>query len=585
MARIHVTPYMRTNHETAIHEEVLRKWILAIANDDDVLVRHLLETSTARSDMWQQKLLETHLVFPQLFSSRIQPMKQFTATDYAPDTAWCLAATCDSRKVMRVLLDYGTNVMQVTSTNNNVLHALSALASTGTEEEEEGVIATVSYIRTILEPGVYQKLLLAENGDGLRPLELASHLGAFSLFMFFFNTPGIYITKEEDCVLYKLQYFDITEYTTGSRYFQCPLYAMTYIEESRISRTSVKEVYLNDPINSWIKAVYAVNTPFIVVWALLRAAYIYLFLQCDLKIVPLCTGNSTCAHTNVHSVETNLILYWLVFGMSVLMIAIDLNEFIGHMICRPRWLKRVVYGSKKVGMRRNFYRITHFGAVLIVAIITAVTLISYTINGQFGHIGQYGVIAAVYGFVWSALYFVQLLPMIGHYVMAVHGMLKDFANFSLLLIIFFVTYSFGFYKLMHTSETLPEFSTALRSLYGTFQVMLNMVNFRKVMGEKGPGVFLLHISFVLMITILLMNFLIATLSSSYEHVMTYRAVFIKLQTLAVTMTADRRFQRLLPSLRNCLLRRYLVHQNGRYYITCLINSKFSRVLGPSDNRH
>ena len=584
MARIHVTPYMRTNHETAIHEEVLRKWISAITGDNDVLARNLLETDTARSDMRPHQLLETHLVFPQLFRTCIQPKGQFTSTDYAPDTAWCLAATCDSRKVMRVLVEYGANIMQVTSTNNNVLHVLSALASTGTEEEEERVIATVRYIQIILEPEVYQKLLLAENSDRLRPLELASHLGAFSLFMFFFNTPGIYITKEEDCVLYKLQYFDITEYTTGSRYFQCPLYAMTYIEESRISRTSVKEIYLNDPINSWIKAVYAVNTPFIVVWALLRAAYICLFLQCDLKIVSVCTGNSTCAHTNVHTPETNLILYWLVCGMSVLIITIDLNEFIQHMICRPRWLSRVVYGSKKAGMRRNFYRVTHFGAVLIVAIITTVTLIGYTVNGQIIHIGQYGIIAAVYGFVWSALYFLQLLPTVGHYIMAVHGMLKDFANFSLLLILFFVTYSFGFYKLMHTSQTLPEFSTALRSLYGTFQVMLNMVDFWKVIGEVGPGVFLLHISFVLMITILLMNFLIATLSSSYEHVMTYRAVFIKLQTLAVTMMADHRFQRLLPSLRNRLLRRYFVHENGRYYITCVIDLKSSRVSGSSDTR-
>ena len=82
--------------------------------------------------------------------------------------------------------------------------------------------------------------------------------------------------------------------------------------------------------------------------------------------------------------------------------------------------------------------------------------------------------------------------------------------------------------------------------------MLNIVSFF-VIKDLSPGVLVLHIPFVVMIIILLFNFLITSLSSSYEHVMTYRDIFIQLQIIAVTMTADYRFRKMFPSLRNPLL--------------------------------
>ena len=549
---------------------VLIKWILALTRDDEVLARQLLEEVPVA--MHISELLEARLVFSRPSDEIKQPTRQLSVTTYSPDKPWCLAAVCDSRAVMKVLLEYGADLLQVNSKGNNMLHVLAALASTGTETEEERAIAIAKHVKSIMEPEVYCTLLLKENSDGLRPLELAGHLGSFALFRFYFDTNSLYITREEDHILYKIQYIEITEYVTGVRFYQSPLNSLLNVEHDRISSKPFAETFLTEPIRSWVDAIYSVNMPVIVIWAIIRIANICLFLSCNVTIEDECTGNTTCGNHDAKSVTKNVISYWVVFVISTLTLVIDFIDFVRYALSRPRWLNRVVYDKKRSRMTQLFYRITHFIAVSVVATVTLVSLVDYHSNRPPSfEVGGYGFIAGVYGLGWSLLYFFQILPMFGHYVMAVQRMLNDFANFSFLMLIFFTTYSVGFFKLLNSVTSLPEFQTFLSSIYGTFLVMLNMVDFRTVSDDISTEVYALHITFVFIIAILLLNFLIAMLSSSYEHVMNYRNIFVRMQILSLTMIADSRFQKLLPRLRNCLLRRHFVHENGRFFICRVID--------------
>ena len=556
--------FVETGDIALTTDAVRTKWILAITRDNDEMARQILHDVPVA--IHSRELLEARLVFRRPTDAIKQPTRQLSVTSYSPDTPWCLAAVCDSRRVMELLLEHGADLLQVNSNGNNMLHVLAALASTGTEKEEEDVISTARHIRNIVKPDIYCKLLLTENSDGLRPLELAGHLGAFALFRFYFDTKDLYITREDDHTLYKIQYFEITEYVTGVRFYQSPLNSLLNVEKGRITTKSVEETYLTDPMRSWVAGICSVNIPVVVIWAMFRIVYISFFLSCDVSIEKECTGNMTCDNQYAQSVSKSLINIWVVLVISVLIIAIDLVDFIRYILIRPRWLNRVVYDKKRLGMTQLFYRITHFLSVFMVAIMTSVALVDYYRNRLSYDISGYGVIAGVYGFVWSFLYFFQILPMFGHYVMAVQRMLNDFINFAILFILFFVTYSVGFYKLLSTTHSLPEFATFYSSIYGTFRVMLNMVDFRTVSDDISTDVYALHITFTFMIAILLMNFLIATLSSSYEHVMNYRKLFVHMQILSVSMIADGRFQTFLAPLRNYLLRRYFVHEKGRYFV-------------------
>ena len=571
MSPISFIPLTETGSPTANTNTVQLKWILSITSNDDAMARQILDEVPA--EVRSRKLLGVRLVFPGPSSGLRQRMKRLTSTTYSPDRPWSLAAVCDSRAIMKVLLEYGADALQVNSHRNNMLHVLAALASTANADKESEVVETARHIRSILKPEFYKKLLLAENADGLRPMELASHLGAFNLFEFYFDTPDLYISREEDLILYKIQHFDITEYVTGARYYQSPLNGMLHVEEDRISSISVHDIYLKDPMRSWLDAIYYVNVPVIVIWAIFRITYISLVLSCDMTISEACTGNSSCADSYADTVTTKLDLFWILLILSMFIIAIDAIDLIWYLFYRPRWLNRVVYGRKKTGMHQTFYRMVHFLSAFTIAIVTMVSLHEYHQNRPSTNMGGYGVVAAVYGFVWSILYFLQMLPVIGHYVMAVQRMLKDFANFGILFLLFFLSYSIGFFNLLKTYRDMPDFSTFWDSLYGTFSVMLNTIDFRDVSGNLKTDVRLLHITFVFMIATLLMNFLIATLSSSYEHVMKCGKIFILMQMLSVAMAADRRFQVVLPQLRNYLLRRHFVHQNGRYFISRVTDIK------------
>ena len=64
----------------------------------------------------------------------------------------------------------------------------------------------IENIKNLIVNDGYGKLQLTENGDGLRPLQLAGHLGTLVLLMYLSETPGIIITREEEHIVCKLQF-------------------------------------------------------------------------------------------------------------------------------------------------------------------------------------------------------------------------------------------------------------------------------------------------------------------------------------------------------------------------------------------
>ena len=541
------------------------EWIRAIVTDNDDQVRRIIEEMPNESGSGKNlnNLLHLKSQGKDCYGSK----KQICATSYSPDTPLCLSAMFNSHKAMEILVEYGADCLQKTSNGNNMLHILVAFASINGEEGEERTISTAEYIKNLVGDELYRQLLQAENDDGLRPLELACHLGTFGLFMYFFETPVLYIIREEDHVLHKIQYFDITEYVSGPRYLKSPIYGLTYAEEENINSNYLKDACLKDPICSWISIVLHTNLPFIVWWFINRLLYIMLFLACDPVVQDVCDNNGNCPRGTIFSVNVNLGMYYALLLMSVFMVVGDIIDFVHWLSFHPRWLYRKVYGPKTISMHHVFYRLSHFSAVLVAAISSAVTLGCHYENISPYPAMEIAVVFAVWSFVWSVLYFIQLLPMVGFYVMSVQRMLKDFINFAFLLFVFFFTYTIAFYKLLRTNETVKDFNKMPQSFYNTFRVMLNMVEFFYPDAEVGFAVYVVHVSYVFMIAILLLNFLIATMSSSYELVMSNREVLFKMHRLSVSVTVDQRFPRLLAPIRNYLRRSLFVYENDRYYVT------------------
>ena len=571
MTRVDVASSSDTNHQDWNKQE----WIRAITHDDDDTIRFMMKRVSTDSHFGD--LLNVQLQLEQQHTEHNCHVNHISATVYSPETSWSLAAMFNSRKVMKVLAEHGMNCQQSTSTGNNMLHVLVAFASTGGELQEERALKTIAYIKDLVGDDGYGKLLLAENCDGLRPLELACHLDTFGLFMYFFETPGIYVTQEEDHILYKQQFFDVTEYVTGARYLKSPIYSMAYMDESKLTNKYVKDAYLNEPMRSWSSIIMRVNLPCLFIWGFLRLVYIMLFLVCDLNLNGTCDVNSTCSNDKHINSLVNLSIHWVVLVASIFIILGDFYDFVYWLFYHPSWLYRQVYGRKAMDTHYIFYRIVHFSTVFVATVAITITLINYYTNINLSHAVEAAVLAVVFGFVWSVLYFLQIVPTFGYYVMALQRVLKDYFNFFVLLFVFFVIYAIGFFKLLGDNETMKDFKDMPSSLYSTFRVMLNMVEFYDPNDNVNFIAHVIHIAFVFMVPILLINFLIATFSSSYDHVMCYREVLFRMQCLSVSVRADQMFVRLLAPYRKYIWQKLFVNKNGRYYVTRVI----SQPVNPS----
>ena len=153
--------------------------------------------------------------------SMIHPLMN---NSYIPDNAWCLAGVFNAHHVLQAMREFGVRISASNSYGNNILHCIIARASIETDEFESKSITTISFIRSFTTNTEYTELLLAENGDGLRPLELASHLGTFSLFKFIFETSELYVSRTKDLSLF---YSPVLRYH-GLRY------RITYIQISSL---------------------------------------------------------------------------------------------------------------------------------------------------------------------------------------------------------------------------------------------------------------------------------------------------------------------------------------------------------------
>lgn len=473
-----------------------------------------------------------------------------------------------------------------------MLHCLVAYASISSEEVEEQTLSTAAFIRQLVGEEDYKQLLLMENHDGLRPLELACHLGAFRLFEFLFNTKGVYITKEEEYKWYTITYYDITSYVNGSRFYQSPPYLMMLLGQDKLSCKSVEKLYCSDPVKSWFKVIYNTNMPYLYIWASFRLIYVFAFFH-YISNVPTSpdisnysqiqpktntTGNQTVTlnmsvsyiYKYIPDVVTNYTAtYERPCHNIAVCVTLLLYSFLGllwdtcswiHKVCvRPKWLSQHVQRAKECAVYYTFYRVCQFLTLLAVALVILLSLGETIIEQQLNPvIRNVFVLMAVFLCVWDVLYFLQLTPALDVLVVAVQCMLKAFCKFGFLFILFFVPYVFGFANLYFGGDV-----KLWVSIYRTFLIILNMEDF----STSKLSVCLLHVSYIFMIVILLLNFLIAILSSTFEQVRKHRNIIMQLQYLSVTLVTEEIFLKLFPRFHTWLRRRYACNEGNTFFVT------------------
>ena len=113
--------------------------------------------------------------------------------------------------------------------------------------------------------------------------------------------------------------------------------------------------------------------------------------------------------------------------------------------------------------------------------------------------------------------------------------------------------------------------------------MLNMEDFVDYDVPDSSVLFILHVVFVFVIAILLVNFLIALLSTSAGKVQEHQDTIVMVQRLLVINTVERRLRKCFDWYYRRMCKYLYVEEKGRIYLVAVkTNINRSRTLKLSD---
>ena len=569
-----------TNLESKVVYET--SWIDAIVQDDVELARQLLDGKENISSIGLTYAVGKRgktgncMVLP-----HTSIKCKLACSTYVPDNIWCLAAIYNSRKVLRFLVERRVNATGGTSHGNNYLHCLIAFASMEIEEVELQAVDSAKYIQSLLSDNEYKKVLMAENEKGLRPLELASHLGMFALFMSIFDSSPFYVARSMDHSFYTIQYYDITEYITGNRFSKSPPYTMMFLEEKSLKHSRIRDVFLEDPMKTWFSALLYSNTPIIVAWCVSRMFFIGAFLKALFLSAVLAENGEIGALTDVSQNQStntlqmtknstdngdmNKSLEYLLFYTTIFSFCTLLYDTVTCCVAlfkSNRWLFETINGKKCAISKAIFYERIHkltLSMVLGVGIVTLLQKSTQKIEERLYFDLHIASLTAIFPGVWSILFFFQLVPKINIYIFAIQNMLGKFVCFSFVFIFFFFAFSSVFY-------ILAVDSSYKQTIYTTFELMLNIVNFN----IDNDILRILHVTFIFIIVFILLNIVIAIFTSAYNDVIQNGDIISKVQMLSIVGITEPFMNTLFPRLHNWLCQNYLVFEKERVYVTKVV---------------
>ena len=165
---------------------------------------------------------------------------------------WTLAVVYSSDEIVEYLFNQGICILEQDFNKDNCIH-LVCYAAHLNAAPEQFFQDRFRFLRQLLSQNDLETLLMQENHKGLRPLELAGHLGTMALFLDIFETPGIFLYETNNGIFVE-QLFDITEYEAipeGTRRNKSPMVFLQCVDQRTIRNPSMVTVTNSDYIQQW----------------------------------------------------------------------------------------------------------------------------------------------------------------------------------------------------------------------------------------------------------------------------------------------------------------------------------------------
>ena len=566
---------VKLGNENELPVDKFRVWIELIEKDDLQTVKFVLDACKLPC---YRLLTEGNLVYEEqeFWGQSVSP------GPCRPSSSLALAACSRSRNILNYLLEHVKDISQRSCRKyGNVIHDLIQTAYSQPQHENE--LADVYDIITQRCDMEMKTLLFTENERGLRPLELAAHMDTFVLFNRILKTDGVYRFHMWSEGLHHYVCYDVTDYEilpARRRRSMSPLVMLSQTSLDKITSTETCNTIFSQVMNKWMSLKIKSNILLLILWVIFRFAFITLYMINDSNLEDEeSTLNTTglnitdypkltlgCFYTSVVGYEdviTSQILRYTQIFLCILILIFDIIEgaFSYLSLCLQKWKRE--HTRKSPAVPNLFYRVVQLAFVISVLTLR---FARYVNSRNFMDAVS---IAATLLCIPTMMFFMQLLPIVGHYVIIIQRMLYHMFQFLLVFFPIFFVFSLSFLDLLYVHGACDyRFSTVEETLYSTFQIMLDILDVTDIKLVNSTFVKILHVIFVLCISLLMLNFLIAVMTNAVNEISDHKTAILRLLRLDVSLLIESRFARLFRPYYGWFQRRYLHTDNGRLYIGC-----------------
>ena len=221
---------------------------------------------------------------------------------YKPTKALFLAAIFNSYDILEFFFQIQVDFKQKDKSGDNIVHSLIFMCYNDREQKHQ-CISAYEYLVEMLPSETTKEILLMENREGFRPLELAISLSCVEFFSVIFETKPLYKAVVHESGVQEFSWYDITEYETvgpEARSEYSPMRFITELEEHIFEDPDAEKVLDSPVIKQWFDKKLQVNIPFLLVWCFLRISHIVMFY------ISISAGGSEIPRSmNENQTETN----------------------------------------------------------------------------------------------------------------------------------------------------------------------------------------------------------------------------------------------------------------------------------------
>ena len=560
-------------------------WFKAIINNDLTAVNHIMDS--AENDSARHSLLNGRFIFDMVLrpSSRcLTNLGTVSVFDYPI----YLAASGGSQDVLNFIIQSnGSNILIQDAHGNNLIHIL-ILTACEMPHKESVMRSMYDSVMTSLPLDVLRKLLMMENNNQLRPIELAAVMVQYRFVRKLLETEGVYKISSGylgSKICYRYDVTDYEEESAKRRRGKSPLDILTHIQHEHLMDPEMSELLRMPMMELWLRGkVQAARNGFLL-WLLLRVTFHVMVTFIFIPYAKLIEAvgmvdtsdlaQNSSSYTDSEQPTINLfdLIYLGSLGVPMLYNLFNALKAGVYWLVSSCQRYRHRKCSQAIGVLSKRFGVVRSPLYPFLHIVLNLGLLAMPLCLVLNNIQMLALCFVVVSFcnLWSFLFFLQFLPIIGKFILVFFYILPYVLPFLAFMFLIFCVFALTFSALNTIfSSSSQDFGNFSSSLYSTFGIMLNMQDLSELIERFGVVTHILHVSCVFILAIILINFLIALMSDAVADIFPKRELVCFLHSFKAAQIVENWWISNFFLRRQCTRQQtaWLHHDKGRYYIVC-----------------